>query len=119
MLRFLAGEDLDRRILRGFELREPAIDVLTVQDAGRTGEEDPANLDFAAEEGRVLLTHDKRLIAFVLERVDSGKRMPGVFVVHQDAPIGQVVEDLLDLALFSLDGEWEGQVIFVPLSSAS
>ncbi len=59
MLRFLADEDFDHRILRGLELREPALDVLTVQDAGRGGEEDPANLDFAAEEERVLLTHDK------------------------------------------------------------
>lgn len=117
MLRFLADEDFDHRILRGLELREPALDVLTVQDAGRSGEEDPANLDFAAKEERVLLTHDKRLIGFVLERVESGKRMAGVFVVHQDSPIGQVVEDLLDLALFSIEGEWEGQVVFVPLTS--
>ena len=115
MLRFLADEDFDHRILRGLELREPALDVFTVQTAGRSSSEDPANLAFAADEERVLLTHDKRLIAFVLERVESGKRMPGVFVLHQDAPIGRVVEDLLDLALFSLAGVWDGQVIFVPL----
>jgi len=41
--------------------------------------------------------------------------MPGVFIVHQQAPMGRVIEDLLDLALFSFDGEWEGRVVFVPL----
>ena len=115
MLRFLADEDFDHRILRGLELREPSLEILTVQDAGRSSEDDPANLDYAAQEGRVLLTHDKRLIPFALQRVESARPMPGVFVVHQQAPLGQVVEDVLNLALFSLEGEWESQVVFVPL----
>ena len=75
--------------------------------------------EFAAREGRVLLTHDKRLIPFVLERIEARKRMPGVFVVHQQAPLGMVVGDLMDLALFSLEGEWEDQIVFVPLKAAS
>ena len=116
MLCFLADEDFDHRILRGLMLREPSLDILTVQEAGRGGEEDPANLRFAASEGRVLLTHDKRLVPFVLDRLKSGDPMPGVFIVQQDAPIGTIVEDVLDLALFSLAGEWEGQVLFLPLT---
>lgn len=115
MLRFLADEDFDHRILRGLQLREPALDISTVRGVGHAGHEDPANLDLAANEGRVLLTHEKRLIAFVRERMEAGRPMPGVFIVHQEAPTGQVVEDLLDLAILSLEDEWEGRIVFVPL----
>ena len=41
--------------------------------------------------------------------------MPGVFIAQRHAPIGTVVEDVLDLALFSLEGEWEGQILILPL----
>jgi len=115
VLRFLADADFDHRILRGLQVREPSLEISTVPQVGGKGRDDPSNLEAAASEARVLLTHDKRLIRFVRERVKSGKSMPGVFIVHQQAPIGRVIEDLLDLALFSLDGEWEGRVVFVPL----
>ena len=115
MLRFLVDEDLDHRILRGLTLREPSADILTVQDAGRGSADDRANLEFAAQEGRVLLTHDKRLVPFVLERMGSGSPMPGVFIVQHAAPLGRVVDDLTLLAVASRDGEWEGQILFLPL----
>ena len=115
MLRFLADEDLDHRILRGLELREPSLDIVAVPYAGRAGQEDPANLAFAASDGRILLTHDKRLVTFAVRRVESGDPMPGVFVIQRQAPLGTIVNDLLDLALFSHEGEWEGQVLFIPL----
>jgi len=42
--------------------------------------------------------------------------MPGVLLVREDARFGSVVEDLLDLALFSLRGEWNERVVFAPLT---
>ena len=115
MLRFLADEDFDQRILRGLLLREPSLEALTVQEAGRGGEDDPANLGFAALENRILLTHDRHLVPCVWNRVAAAQPMPGVFIVPHDAPIGAIVDDLLDLALFSLPGEWEGRILFLPL----
>jgi hypothetical protein len=41
--------------------------------------------------------------------------MPGVIEVSDDLPIGQVVEDILLLAEYGDKGEWEGQVIYLPL----
>ncbi len=115
MLRFLVDEDLNGAIVRELRRKLPEIDLTRVQDVGRSGRSDPANLAFAAEEGRILLTHDKRLVRFVRERLRAGQRMPGVVIVHQEAPFGQVIQDLMDLSLLSLDGEWEARVLFVPL----
>jgi hypothetical protein len=41
--------------------------------------------------------------------------MPGVFEVSRAVPVGQAIEDILLLAEYSLDGEWEGQVRYLPL----
>jgi len=48
-------------------------------------------------------------------RVVEGKPMPGVFEVSQDLPIGQAIEDILLVAECSLEGEWGGQIRFLPL----
>ncbi len=41
--------------------------------------------------------------------------MPGVFEVDPDAALGRVIEDVLILARASLENEWEGQVLYLPL----
>jgi hypothetical protein len=41
--------------------------------------------------------------------------MPGVFEVSQVMSIGQAIEEILLIAECSLEGEWEGQIRFLPL----
>jgi hypothetical protein len=41
--------------------------------------------------------------------------MPGIFEVDCDAPLALVLEDLTLLVECSMDEEWEGQVIYLPL----
>jgi len=73
-------------------------------------------LEWAAREGRVLLTHDVTTMKqAVYECIADGLPMPGVFEVSQQTPITQVIEDILLLAECSLEGEWEGQIRFLPL----
>lgn len=80
MLRFAADENFNNNIVRGLLRRNPALDIIRVQDAGLSGTEDPEILEWAASEGRVLLTHDlSTLTNHVYERVALGKPMPGVF----------------------------------------
>jgi hypothetical protein len=62
------------------------------------------------------LTHDVNTLAhFAFERVDSGRLMPGVFEVSRSLAIGQAIEEILLLAECSYEGEWQGQVIYLPL----
>jgi hypothetical protein len=51
----------------------------------------------------------------LVRRVQVGKPMPGVFEVSRKVPIGVAIEDLLLIAECSLEGEWEGQVRYLPL----
>ena len=73
-------------------------------------------LEWAAQEGRILLTHDvSTLTHYAYARVAAGKPMPGVFEVPRAVQIGVAIEDILLLAECSLDSEWEGQVRYLPL----
>ena len=116
MLRLAADENFNNNIVRGLQRRNPEIDVVRIQDAGLSGADDPILLDWAAQENRILLTHDVSTVThFAYERVERGMPMPGVFEVPRTMPVGAAIEDLLLLAECSLEGEWEGQVRYLPL----
>jgi hypothetical protein len=116
MLRLAADENLNNDIVRGLVRRQPHVDLLRVQDVGLSGASDAAVLAWAAQEGRVLLTHDaSTLTRYAFERTRAGHPMPGVFQVSRDLPLGAAIEDLLLLVECSREGEWEGQVRYLPL----
>jgi hypothetical protein len=96
--------------------RKPDLDVVRVQDAGLPSAGDPEVLEWAAREGRVLLTHDVSTIGrYAYERVTAGQAMPGVFEIETNLSIARAIEDLLLIVECSLEGEWEGQVRYLPL----
>jgi hypothetical protein len=116
MLRFLADENFNNDILRGVRRRNPAVDLVRVQDEGLSGADDPTILEWAAKAGRVLLTHDvSTMTRYAYDRVREGKTMPGVFEVNRGVPVATAIEEILLLAECSLPGEWEGQVRYLPL----
>jgi hypothetical protein len=116
MLRLAADENLNNNIVRGLLRRQPDLDIVRIQDVDLSGADDPTVLEWAAQEGRVLLTHDVSTITkYAYERVRAGQSMPGVFEVGRNVPIGRAIEDILLLAEYSFDNEWEGQVRYLPL----
>jgi hypothetical protein len=116
VLRLAADENLNNDIVRGLVRRKPDLDILRVQDAGLSGADDPTILDWAAHEGRVLLTHDvSTLMRYAYERVGAGNTIPGIFEVSRSVRVGAAIEDILLIAECSLEGEWEGQVRYLPL----
>jgi hypothetical protein len=118
MLRYLADEDCNNDIVRGL-LREATVpDIVRVQDVGLLARRDAEVLEWAAREGRIILTHDVRtMIGHAYNRVRAGLPLPGLFVVPQSMPIGRAVEDLHLLATCSLAGERQNRVLYLPLRS--
>ena len=115
-MRWLADENFNNDILRALRRGSPKIDVVRAQDAGLTGVPDEVLLAWAAEQERVLLTHDVSTItAHAYRRVMKGYRMPGVFGVSRAVAIRAAVEDIVLLTECSSPGEWEGQVRYLPL----
>lgn len=115
-MKLLADENLDNDILRGLELKNAGLDIVRVQDVGLQEAEDRDILEWAASESRIVVSHDRRTMPrFAYERVEQGLKMPGIFLVRRFASIGPVIEDLWLLAELSREGEWEGQVLYLPL----
>ena len=116
MLRLAADENFNGDIVRGLLHRSPKLDIVRVQDVGLSGADDPSVLQWAADQGRIVVTHDISTLAkHAFDRIAAGQPMPGVFEVRSVVPIGQAIDDLILLAECSLEGEWEGQVRFLPL----
>ena len=116
MLRLAADENLNGDIVRGLLRRNSKLDIVRVQDVGLSGADDPSVLQWAADQGRVVVTHDISTLAkHAFDRIAAGQPMPGVFEATSVAPVGQAIDDLILLAECSFDGEWEGQVRFLPL----
>ncbi len=116
MIRLAADENFNNNIVRGLLRRKPEIDIIRVQDAGLGGADDPAILEWAAQNNRVLLTHDVATITeYTYERVANGLSMPGVFEVRRNVPLHRAIEEFLLIAECSIEGEWEGQVQYLPL----
>jgi len=116
MLRLVADENFDNDIIRGLLREKPDLDLVRVQDVGLSAIEDPIILAWAADEGRILLTHDVRTMThFAHTRTRESQAMPGMFLVKKATPIGQAIQDLLILIECSTEGEWNGLVVYVPL----
>ncbi len=116
-MRLLLDENFNNDVLRGLLRRKPDVDVVRAQDIEAiSGASDPDVLAWAAQERRVLFTHDvATMTAYATERIEAGQPMPGVFIVGQDVPVGQAVDDMLLLIECSREGEWEGLVLHLPL----
>ncbi|MBW4445455.1 MAG: DUF5615 family PIN-like protein [Spirirestis rafaelensis WJT71-NPBG6] len=116
MVRFLADENFNNQIVRGILRRNPNVDIVRVQDMGLSEADDPTVLEWAAQHNRVVLTHDiATMTNFAYERIQADQAMPGLFEVSRGVPVGLAIEEILLIAECSLEGEWEGQVRFLPL----
>jgi len=116
-VRFLADEDLKASIIQGLRVREPAVDVLDVKRSELRGTKDPALLELAAEQGRVLITHDRSTMTwYFCERLAAGKSSPGLFVVPEHpSAVGATIEWLLLVWTASHPEEWRDQIVYVPV----
>jgi predicted nuclease of predicted toxin-antitoxin system len=116
MLSLLSDENFNGDIIQGLFLRQPDLDLLRVQDVGLMEVDDPAILDWAASNERILLTHDRATMPdFAYERIVRGENLAGVFVINDRMPVRQVIDELLLLIACSKQIEWQRIVLYLPL----
>jgi predicted nuclease of predicted toxin-antitoxin system len=114
-IRFQADNDLKFGIVKAVRRREPAIDFSSAQDAGLDGFDDPEILDRAASEKRVLVSHDRRtMLDYFRAHLAAGKSSPGILVVSQGTPIGQVVEAIVYVWMLADPLELRDQAYYLP-----
>jgi predicted nuclease of predicted toxin-antitoxin system len=93
VIAFLVDQNFNEHIVRGLRQRMPSWDCLFARDVDLAEASDPMVLEWAADHGRILLTHDRRTIpSFAQARITVGLPMPGIFLVGDDMPIGQAID---------------------------
>lgn len=116
MVRLLSDENFNGEIVRGLLLRRPDLDLHRVQDVGLEAADDPAILEWAAANNRIVLTHDRATMPdFAYARVVRGQPMPGIFVVDDRMSVRQAIDEVLLVEVCSEQAEWVGLVVYLPL----
>lgn len=116
MVRVLADASLHHAIVASCSRREPAIDFLSAHAAKLHGLNDPDVLAIAAEQGRILVTHDFRTMPkHCAEFLSAGGSSPGVFLVKQPTPLAQVIEELVLVWTASEPEDWTNRIVQIPL----
>jgi hypothetical protein len=116
MIRFLADENFNGKVVRGVRRIRPDADIVRVQDLSIYKAKDPRVLEWAATEGRILLSHDaETMIGYANERIAAELPMPGLIIARQELAVGIVVNDLLTILGASTAEDWENVVLFLPL----
>ena len=98
------------------QLRLRGIDVVTAQEDKAERLADSDLLDRASQFGRILVTHDKDLLAESSLRQRTGRNFVGVIYIPQTGvSIGRCVEELELLAQLTDPDEWLRRVEYLPL----
>ncbi|MBV7330613.1 DUF5615 family PIN-like protein [Chloroflexi bacterium TSY] len=102
-------------IVKAFLRREPSIDFQTAHAANLAGVDDIAVLTLAANEGRLLVTHDRRTMPIHFGNFIMNNTSAGVLIVSRRLSISSVVEDLLTIWVASEAEEWTNRILSLPL----
>ena len=116
MLRLLIDQNLDHDIYRGLQRRIPQLDAVTAFEIGMSKATDTQLLSRAAQEGRIIVTHDRKTMAgHAADLMNGCKNIAGVFVVPRSLPLRQVIEDLELMITCSANDEWVNVIRYLPL----
>ncbi len=116
MISFLVDQNFNEHIVDGVTRRDPALEFVHVRDVGWAEADDSTMLEWAAAHDLVLLTHDGKTVPPLAHgRVARGMRMPGVFLVTDEMPVGQAVDESLIAAHCLSPEECKDIVRYFPL----
>ena len=107
-MKFYLDEHIPKGVVEG--LRRRGVDVLTMQEADRSGDSDEKQLAFATREGRVLVTFDDDFL-----RLDSAG-VPHIGIVLSQTgrrTVGELIESLMLIANVIEPNEMKNHIEFV------
>ena len=115
IIKFQADNDLKRAIVNGVKRRQPAIDFQTAEEAQLDGLSDEEVLRLAADEGRILVSHDHRTMPVHLANFIASQESAGVILIEQVLPLREAIDELLLIWEASTAEEWINRLEFIPL----
>ncbi|MBW4685779.1 MAG: DUF5615 family PIN-like protein [Komarekiella atlantica HA4396-MV6] len=114
-VRYQADADLNQAIVTGVLRREPSIDFQTAFAAGLKGVKDPEVLKLAAQQGYILVSHDRKTMPSEFAKFITSNQSSGVIIVYRKLLIEVVIEELLLIWAVSCAEEWINRIAKLPL----
>jgi len=98
--------------------REPVFSVWLVGDPGAPprGTPDPSILAWCEETGFILVTRDRQSMSrHVADHLAAWRHIPGVLILSHGMTVGEVLDELLLVAVASDAREYQDLVIYLPM----
>jgi predicted nuclease of predicted toxin-antitoxin system len=92
----------------------PIIDFQSANEAGLEGIKDPEVLAIAAQDGRVLVTHDRKTMSTEFAQFIMSQTSSGVIIISQNLPISSAIDALILVWEASTAEEWINQIMSLP-----
>lgn len=86
-IRFQADADLNQIVVKATLRLEPTIDFQTAQAAGLAGLDDSDVLRLVAEQGRLLVSHDRKTMPGHFGNFIESENSPGVSSCRRSCPL--------------------------------
>lgn len=116
MLKVLFDQDFNHRILRGLIERVIDLDFTVPSNIGRITETDENHLIWAAQNRRVIVTHDVNTFPeAAYRRLKNGASFYGLIIVPQIMLIGDAVRELEIIISCSDDDDFVDRVEYLPI----
>lgn len=117
-IRYLLDENLPPTFREQLLRYQPNLTVLMVgdPDAPPKGTLDPEILSWCEEQRFLLVTRNRRSMPVHLEKhLAANRHVPGILVLRRKATIGQVINDLVLIAVASNEDEYRDRIDYLPL----
>jgi hypothetical protein len=114
-IKFQADEDLNENIVNAVIRIEPKIDFQTAIKANLKGFTDQQVLELAANQKRILVSHDHRTIPTHFGRFITHSTSYGVLIISKNLSVIETAKNLVLIwAVFS-SHEWINRIAYLPL----
>jgi hypothetical protein len=107
-IRYQAGHDLRKAILRGAIRRNAQIDFRGAPTPNSGA------LELAAQEGRILVSHDYQTMPALFRQFCESHSSPGVLLISQDLPVSRAIESLLSICEHTAPEDWQNRLCLIP-----
>lgn len=118
MLRYLMDENVNPNYQTQLLQREPGLVVWAVGDPGAPPKStlDPEILIWCEEHGFVLVTNNRTSMpTHLAEHLAQGRYVPGIFILNPKLSMGEMIDELILIALASEDDEYQDYITHLPL----
>ncbi|HEV7645157.1 MAG TPA: DUF5615 family PIN-like protein [Pyrinomonadaceae bacterium] len=113
-IKFQADVNLKIQIIRAVKRLEPGIDFKTALEADLNNKSDAEVLRIAADEGRIIVSHDRKTMPYYFTEFIQKTKSPGIIIIGQNKNTQRVADDI---ALIWWTGEAEelvNQILVLP-----